>query len=202
MRIPSTLTRTALVVALAAPLAASAAPLALELDPAATRVGFVLPATGHDVHGDFHLRQGAITFEPQGGPASGDIVVDAGSGESGNGSRDRTMKEDVLEIAKFPAIVFHAERVDGALATNGPSTVTLHGTLDIHGTRHQVALPAKVEVKDGVLRGTTRVEVPFKAWGMHDPSMFILHVADVVGVEIALQGRLVENGTAAAQTGR
>jgi hypothetical protein len=54
------------------------------LDPAKSTVEFTLGASLHTVHGTFKVKSGEIHFDPAKGTASGAIVVDALSGESGN----------------------------------------------------------------------------------------------------------------------
>ena len=85
----------------------------VQLDPAATQVEFTLGSTMHTVHGNFRLTSGAITFDPATGKASGILVVDAASGESGNHSRDRKMTKEILEAGKFPELTFTARGSSG-----------------------------------------------------------------------------------------
>ena len=49
----------------------------------------------HTVHGTFQLRRGAIRFDPASGQASGEIVIDLASGQSGNKWRDEMIKRGV-----------------------------------------------------------------------------------------------------------
>jgi hypothetical protein len=91
----------------------------LSLDPATTAVHFTVTATGHDVEGTFHVTSGAVRFDSATGVASGEIRVDALSAETGNGSRDKTLRGDVLEAARYPLFIFTAERVVGALPASG-----------------------------------------------------------------------------------
>jgi polyisoprenoid-binding protein YceI len=63
-----------------------------QLDPAQTAVKFTLGDVLHTVHGTFQLKSGELQFEPASGKISGQIVVDAKSGESGSGMRDRKME--------------------------------------------------------------------------------------------------------------
>jgi polyisoprenoid-binding protein YceI len=75
-------------------------------DPAQTSVDFTLADVLHTVHGAFTLRSGVIHFDPETGKASGSLVVDAGSGDSGGGARDRRMHKNILESGRYPEIVF------------------------------------------------------------------------------------------------
>ncbi len=184
--------RCALVLALAAltPVLAFPAEQVLHLDPAGTQVAFELPATGHDVHGVFVLRSGDVRFDAATGAASGELLVDAASAKTGNGSRDKTMHGDVLESDQFPLFRFTAERLEGTLAAAGESQVTLHGQLAIHGKDHPLALPATVVVNGDQVQVKTRFSVPFVAWGMDDPSFLMFRVEKVVAVTVEAKGRL------------
>ncbi|HSK76170.1 MAG TPA: YceI family protein [Thermoanaerobaculia bacterium] len=176
--------------------AAFAGERVLVLDPAASKVSFTLEATGHDVEGMLAVQSGRIAFDPETGAASGEIAVDLKSAKTGNGSRDQTMHEKVLEDGTYPLAVFRAERLRGAVAPSGPSQITLDGTLSFHGADHKVSLPAKVDVKNGRLTAETRFPIPFIEWGLHDPSIAFLRVAKVVSVKVVAQGAL-EGGAAA-----
>jgi polyisoprenoid-binding protein YceI len=63
----------------------------LVFDPARSEVHFTLGDVLHTVRGTFRLQQGEIVFNPAEGQASGAVVVDALSGQSGNSLRDGKM---------------------------------------------------------------------------------------------------------------
>src|ERR1700758_500815 len=88
------------------PTAARAQETLVALDPAQTKITFTVDTTLHMVHGTFKMKRGEIRFDPATGKASGSIVVDAGSGDSENESRDKKMHKEVLESDKFSEIVF------------------------------------------------------------------------------------------------
>lgn len=188
-----------LLVAAAFAVPARAEEMVLHLDPAATKVSFELGATGHDVHGDVGGASGDLRFDPATGSASGEINVALGATATGSNSRDKTMHQDVLESARFPVATLSARGLEGTLALTGESQVTLLGTMRLHGAEHEVRLPAKVHIADGRLTGTATVEVPFKAWGMKDPSIMFLRVADQVHVVLGLAGDLAPAPPATGQ---
>lgn len=184
-----------------APAAPAAAETVLRLDPAATDVSFEVPATGHDVHGLLRLAAGEVRFDPATGEAAGTITVDAKSAETGNGSRDRTLHEKVFESELFPSFVFTAERVEGALPADGKGEVRLRGTMRVHGDDHPMVLPAEVEVHGDEVVADVTFEVPYVAWGMHNPSLMFLRVADAVAVTVHAEGSLVSEAADASNTG-
>src|SRR5271154_4203674 len=107
--------------ALAVLLAAVASPqpkaasgeMVLAVDPAQSKIHWTLGATMHTVHGTFGLKRGELRLDPATGKASGEIVADAVSGESGNDSRDKKMHTEVLESSRFPEVLFRADRLEG-----------------------------------------------------------------------------------------
>ena len=81
----------AAVVLLLAGVADAAQDMALQLDPQHTTINFTLGDVLHTVRGTFQLKRGALQLDPASGKLNGEIVVDAKSGQSGNGMRDRKM---------------------------------------------------------------------------------------------------------------
>lgn len=170
---------------------ALAAEQRLVLDPARTEVSFDVEATGHDVHGLVGLQSGDVTFDLERGTAGGAIVLDAAHAATGNASRDRTMRGEVLEVARFPTIEFAPATVSGTLAAEGRSQLTLHGVLRLHGEPHPLALPATVEVHGSHVTAEAKFVVPYQEWGLADPSVLFLRVARVVAVTVRADGELV-----------
>ena len=168
--------------------------MTLDLDPASTKINFTLDATLHTVHGSFKLKSGAIHFNPTTGAASGQIVVDATSGDSGNDGRDRKMHKVVLESAKYPNITFTPTKVTAALLPDGDSTVQVEGTFQLHGTDHPIKASVPVHVHESTLQARTSFVVPYASWGLKNPSTFVLHVSDKVDIEIIASGRLTPSG--------
>src|SRR6476646_7260108 len=80
----------------------TAAENSIELDPARTSIAFTLGDVLHTVHGTFKLKRGAVKFDSATGSASGEIVVDVASGNSGNSGRDKRMHKEILESVRYP----------------------------------------------------------------------------------------------------
>ena len=164
--------------------------MTLELDPANTRIEFTVAATLHTVHGTFALKSGAVHFDPSTGSASGLVVVDASSGDSGNTGRDHKMHQQILESERYPEITFTPTKFSGKLELQGDSTVQLDGIFRLHGTGHPLTLPVPVQVKGSNLSARTHITIPYIAWGLKNPSTFILHVSDKVDIDITAVGRV------------
>jgi hypothetical protein len=80
-----------LVAYLALPSTLRAAEMVFEVNPAQSRLDFTLPSLLHTTHGTFQLKRGSLRLEPTNGTVSGECVVDATSGHSGNRARDHRM---------------------------------------------------------------------------------------------------------------
>ena len=160
------------------------------LDPEKTIVSFTLGASFHTVHGTFRVKGGAIRFDPSTGVASGNVVVDATSGQTGNKKRDRTMHRDVLQSQRYPEITFTPTRVSGNIPPQGQSRVQVEGIIRLQQSDHPVTLPFQVQANGNELRATTLFIVPYVAWGLKNPSNFLLHVADKVELTVVATGKL------------
>ena len=174
-----------LLIALACVAALRGEELALHLDPARITVNFTLPATLHTVHGSFKLKRGAIRFDPATGRISGEVAIDATSGNSDNESRDKRMHKDVLASGRYPEIVFVPDRVDGVVAPAGDSHVQVHGTFRIHGADHEITVPVNVHMASGQATVIARFAIPYVKWGMKNPSNLLLHVGDQVEIAVS-----------------
>ena len=186
----------ALLVLLAAA-AARAQEIVFQLDPARSNVRFTLGDVLHTVHGTFQLKSGIIHFNPTTGEASGSLVVDATSGNSGNKSRDRRMHRQILEDQKYPEIVFTPQHVTGKLAPEGTSQMELQGFMTLHGQQHPITVAMPVQFTHNQVSADVHFVVPYVKWGLKNPSTFILRVSDKVNIDVHAVGRLTEPSVAA-----
>jgi len=181
----------AVVLLLSAATSSYAQQATLQLDPAKTTVKFTLDAALHTVHGTFQARQSALQLDPASGQISGQILVDAKSGQTGNGMRDRKMHNDVLESEHYSEISFHPTRIDGVVAGQGKSSVTVHGMFTIHGVDREIAVLAQVEMDADQWTATAHFTVPYAKWGMKNPSTLFLRVSDSVEIDLTAAGSVV-----------
>jgi polyisoprenoid-binding protein YceI len=173
-----------------ASIAAATQDLAFELDPQHTTVGFTLGDVLHTVQGTFHLKRGSLRLDPASKKLTGEIVVDAKSGESGSGMRDRKMHREVLESDRFPEITFRPDHVEGTVALQGKSSVKVHGVFSIHGSDHELTAPADLDVSSDRWTATIHFAVPYASWGMKNPSTFFLRVNGTVDIDLTAAGTI------------
>jgi polyisoprenoid-binding protein YceI len=167
-----------------------AADYTLELKPENTKVQFTLTDPLHTVHGTFSLKRGTISFSTDTGKASGQIVVDVTSGNSGSDARDSRMHANVLESKKYPEAIFAPVEVEGTLLVPGTSSVKLHGTFTIHGVAHEMTMDVQSTSTSDQIRAVITFDIPYVSWGMRDPSNFLLKVSKTVQMTIETSGSL------------
>ena len=160
------------------------------LDPAQTKINFTVDSTLHTVHGDFRLKHGVIQFDNGTGAATGELVVDSASGESGSDGRDKKMHKDILESPKYSDIVFTPQHLKGTVANEGKSTVQVEGTLTMHGKSRPVTMPLDVQLQNGAGSADGSFSVKYQEWGMKNPSTFILRVNDTVKIHVHAVGKI------------
>lgn len=98
--------------------------------------------------------------------ASLTLTVQASSlyllGEDELGQRqaiESALREDVLETAKYPQIVFTSRSVTSERRGDGTFDVRLTGDLKLHGVKKQITIPARVSVEGGALHAIGVIEL-------------------------------------------
>jgi len=159
-------------------------PFAVTLDPATTAIHWTLNTTIHTVHGTFKLKSGAFRIDPATGDASGLIVIDATSGESGDSSRDKRMHAAIIESPQYPTITFRPTHVDGLIDLSAAGPVTVHGIFTLHGQDHPLQITVNLHPQAPAVALSTHFTVPFVAWGLKDPSTFVFRTDKEVLLDI------------------
>lgn len=159
-----------------------------ELDPARSSVHFILRTSLHTVHGTFKLKNGKVTFDPATGQASGAIVADAVSGDTGNSGRDARMHKEIIESWMYPEITFTPQQIEGDLQGAGVSHIEAKGTFRLLGRNEDLEVPVAVDIAGSDLTLDADFSVPYIAWGLKNPSTFILRASDAVQVILHAAG--------------
>ncbi|MGH9517867.1 MAG: YceI family protein [Terriglobales bacterium] len=162
--------------------------LRLHFDQSKTTIAFTLGDVLHTVHGSFQLKSGDVQYNIATKFVTGNLIVDATSGQSGNHSRDHKMHKEILESARYPIISFRPDRVEGNVATLGASNIQVHGMFSIHGADHELTMPIRVEVFPDHWTADTHFTIPYVKWGIKNPSTFILRVSESVEIDVHASG--------------
>ena len=140
------------------------------VNPDSSQVAFELAGTGHHVNGTFHVRSSTVSFDRSAQKISGSVVVAAGSGNSGEPSRDKKMNSDVLDVAHFAEVSFVPKSYQGTIAAIGDSTIQVSGVFTLHGTPHDLTVPMQIHIDGTSLTAKTHFTVPYVQWGLKDPA--------------------------------
>lgn len=160
------------------------------IDINTSKVAFSLSDPLHSVHGTFHVQGGTVDFNRGSTDISGNVIVSAGSGNSGSESRDHKMTTDILDAPKFATVSFAPHSYQGTIAAAGDSTIQVTGTFTLHGTPHELTVPMEIHIDGTNCIAKTHFNVPYVSWGLKDPSNFLLKVDKEVGIDLTLVGRL------------
>lgn len=176
--------------------AAALAPSALAqhetfaVNPDASEVKITLNTTHEVVNGTFHVQSGSIEFAPGTAKMSGSVVVLAGSGNTGNSSRDKKMNKDILQVEKYAAVSFEPKSYAGSIAPSGDSTIQVTGVFTLLGSPHEMTIPMQIHVEASKATAKAQFVVPYIQWGLKDPSFFIWKADKDVTVDLLLSGVL------------
>ena len=113
------------------------------------------------------------------------VTVEPGDLNSDNALRDRHMREDLLEIVRFPLATFTSSESELEPGSNAAALRgTLHGTLEMHGVTRKVSVPVQAELDGGTLQAEGTFTVNLTDFGMSPPRLLGLKVKNAVAIEV------------------
>jgi polyisoprenoid-binding protein YceI len=160
------------------------------LNPDASEVKMTLKTTHELVSGTFHAQSGEIEFDRSSARMSGSVVVLTGSGNTGNGSRDKKMTKDILKAQQYTTAVFAPKSYTGTLSASGDSMIQVSGVFTLLGTPHDLTLPMQVHIGQPNVTATAHFILPYVQWGVKNPSFLIWKADDDVAIDLTLRGQL------------
>jgi hypothetical protein len=160
------------------------------VSPDASEVKMTLKTTHELVHGTFHIRSGSIEFDRSTPKMSGSVVVLAGSGKTGNDSRDKKMNRDILQVEQHATVSFEPKFYAGIIAPSGDSTIQASGIFTLLGTPHEITVPILVHIEGSTAAAKAHLVVPYVQWGLKNPSFLIWKADNEVAIDLFLTGRL------------
>ena len=160
------------------------------VNPDASEVKMALKTTHELVNGAFHIQSGSIEFDRGAPKMSGSIVVLAGSGKTGNDSRDKKMNKDILQVEQHATVSFEPKSYTGAIASTGDSTIQVTGIFTLLGTPHEITIPMLVHLDGAGAMAKAHFVVPYVQWGLKKPSFLIWKADNDVAIDLNLVGTL------------
>jgi polyisoprenoid-binding protein YceI len=160
------------------------------VNPAASDVKMTLKTTHEMVYGNFHIQSGSIEFDHSTPKMSGSIIVLAGSGKTGNDTRDKKMNKDILLVEQHALVSFEPKTYSGTIAPSGDSTIQVTGIFTLLGTPHEITIPILVHLDSATAAAKTHFVVPYVQWGLKNPSFLIWKAENDVAIDLFLTGQL------------
>jgi polyisoprenoid-binding protein YceI len=118
------------------------------------------------------------------------VVVLAGSGKTGNDSRDKKMNKDILKVEQYANVSFEPKSYAGVIAPSGDSTIQVTGIFTLLGTPHEITIPILVHLEGTTTTAKAHFVVPYIQWGLKDPGFMFWKVDKDVTIDLFLNARL------------
>jgi polyisoprenoid-binding protein YceI len=160
------------------------------VNPGAAEVKITLKTTREVVNGTFHIQSGLIEFDRNNPKMSGSVVVLAGSGKTGNDSRDKKMNKDILKVDQFTTVSFSPKTYTGTIASSGKSTIQVSGVFTLLGNPHDLTIPMQIEMDSSKATAKAQFIIPYVQWGLKDPSFMFWKAEHDVAIELNLIGQV------------
>jgi polyisoprenoid-binding protein YceI len=160
------------------------------VNPDASEVKMKLNTTHEVVNGSFHVQSGSINFDRTASHISGIVIVAAGSGKTGNDSRDKKMNKDILKVDQFATVSFAPKSYSGMVAASGDSTIQVSGVFTLLGTDHDLTIPMQMHIDGSKATAKGQFVVPYVRWGLKNPSFLIWKAENDVAIDLTLIGNI------------
>lgn len=167
-----------------------AQPQTFAVKPDASEVKMTLNTTHEVVVGTFHIQSGSIGFDRGNQQMSGTVIVQAGSGKTGNGSRDKKMNKDILQVEQYSTVMFEPKSYAGAIASSGDANIQVTGTFTLLGKPHDITIPMQVHIEGSSANVKAHFLVPYIQWGLKDPSFLVWKADKNVAIDLNLAGAI------------
>ena len=148
---------------------------------------------------------GRIVFDADGAIVADEssIVIQAGTLKTDNDRRDRYVREQTLQTANYPEIIFRPTSAEGLPSplseAGGEVEFTLSGDLTIRDQTRPVTWDVTAEFGDSIT-GLAVIDINFEQFGMDKPSVaVVVSVGDTIRLELDFVGTVEQ--IAAMSTG-
>jgi polyisoprenoid-binding protein YceI len=169
-------------------------PVRVDLQAGAGSIEFL--ATGWpsalQIHGKGNGPEGTLTVTDH--SVEGSLAVDLRSLQTGIGLRDRHLKENYLQVDRYPQARLTVTRLDMGYVPDGPAfgavAVPFEGTLLLHGVEKPVSGQARVSRKDGRVTATAQFSIKIVEFGIDLPKYMGITVGEKVEVKTSFSAAL------------
>ena len=149
-----------------------------------------LNTTHEVVNGTFHIQSGSIEFDRSAARMSGSVAVLAGSGKTGNDSRDKKMNKDILKVDQYATVSFAPKAYTGTIASSGDSTIQVSGVVILLGNPHDLTIPMQIHMDGSKATARAQFVVPYVQWGLKNPSFMFWKAENDVAIDLNLVGQV------------
>jgi polyisoprenoid-binding protein YceI len=160
------------------------------VNPDASEVKMKLNTTHEVVNGTFHIQSGSIEFDRSAPKMSGSVTVLAGSGKTGNDSRDKKMNKDILKVDQYTTLSFAPKTYTGTIAPSGDSTIQVSGVFTLLGNPHDLTIPMQIHMDGSKATARAQFVVPYVQWGLKNPSFMFWKAENDVAIDLNLVGQV------------
>jgi len=160
------------------------------VNPDASEIRMTLNTTHEVVHGTFHIRSGSIEFDRSNPKMSGSVAVLAGSGKTGNDSRDKKMNKDILKVDQYATVSFAPKTYTGTIAPSGDSNIQVSGVFILLGNSHDLTIPMQIHMDGSKATAKAQLVVPYVQWGLKNPSFMFWKAENDVTIDLNLVGEV------------
>jgi hypothetical protein len=156
----------------------------------ASDVKMKLNTTHEVVNGTFHIQSGSINFDRAASHISGIVIVAAGSGKTGNDSRDKKMNKDILKVEQYTTVSFAPKTYTGTIAPSGDSTIQVSGVFTLLGNPHDLTIPMQIHLDGSKATAKAQFVIPYVQWGLKNPSFMFWKADNDVAMDLNLVGQV------------
>src|SRR5271163_4305004 len=160
------------------------------VNPDASEIKMTLNTTHEVVNGTFHIQSGSIEFDRSAPKMSGSVAVLAGSGQTGNDSRDKKMNKDILKVDQYTTVSFAPKTYTGTIAPSGDSTIQVSGVFTLLGNPHDLTIPMQIHIDGSKATARGQFVVPYVQWGLKNPSFMFWKAENDVAIDLHLVGQV------------
>ena len=160
------------------------------VNPDASEIKMTLNTTHEVVSGTFHIQFGSIEFSRANPKMSGLVAVLAGSGKTGNDSRDKKMNNEILKVEMYATVSFAPQNYTGTIAPSGDSTIQVNGVFTLLGNPHGLTIPMQIHMDGSKATARAHFVVPYVQWGLKNPSFLIWKAENDVAIDLHLVGKV------------